>query len=63
MSFLFFASRKDKGYLYKEMAQTTDIFVEPHYEDVISRLTTLLKQNSDEAIARDDIFKIGLSGD
>lgn len=45
------------------MAQTTDIFVEPHYEDVISRLTTLLKQNSDEAIARDDIFKIGLSGD
>lgn len=45
------------------MAQTTDIFVEPHYEDVISRLTTLLKKNSDEAIVRDDIFKIGLSGD
>ncbi|KAF7382640.1 6-phosphogluconolactonase [Vespula maculifrons] len=44
------------------MAQTTDIFVEPHYEDVISRLTTLLKKNSDEAIVRDDIFKIGLSG-
>ncbi|KAI4488205.1 PREDICTED: 6-phosphogluconolactonase [Polistes canadensis] len=44
------------------MAQTIDIFVEQNYEAVISRLTTILKTNSDEAIARDDIFKIGLSG-
>lgn len=44
------------------MAQTVDIFVEQNYEAVISRLTTILKTNSDEAIARDDIFKIGLSG-
>ncbi|KAI4491280.1 hypothetical protein M0802_010213 [Mischocyttarus mexicanus] len=39
-----------------------DVFVESSYEAVILRLAKFLKTNSDDAIANDDIFKIGLSG-
>lgn len=44
------------------MAERTNTIFEPNYEGVIKRLESLLKENADEAIARDGIFKIGLSG-
>ncbi|KAG7211502.1 hypothetical protein KM043_010771 [Ampulex compressa] len=38
------------------------ILIDPRDGSVVSCLSNLLKQSADEAIARDDIFKVGLSG-
>lgn len=39
------------------------ILIEPETSGIVKQLATLIEKSANEAIANDDIFKIGLSGE